>query len=92
MAQSGAAGASALSIQGLFMATILLTSTPKSRALYYGDEALAGLRRLGDVRLNEAAEPWDARELIAAAKGCDIIVSDRSTAAPGEVFDALPDL
>ncbi len=74
------------------MATILLTSTPASRELYYGDEALAGLRKLGEVRLNPNDQPWDAKGLIAAAKGCDIIVSDRSTAGPGEVFDSLPDL
>lgn len=74
------------------MATILLTSTPASRELYYGDEALAGLRKLGEVRLNPNDRPWDVRGLIAAAQGCDIIVSDRATAGPAEVFEALPDL
>jgi len=74
------------------MPTILLTSPRTARDLYYGEEALAGLRKLGAVRLNDGDSPWDAEGLIAAAKDCDIIVSDRSTAGPAAVFDALPGL
>ncbi|MCK6452080.1 MAG: hydroxyacid dehydrogenase [Alphaproteobacteria bacterium] len=74
------------------MPTILLTSPKTARALYYGDEALAGLRKLGEVRLNDSDTAWDAAGLIAAAQGCQVIVSDRQTAGPGSVFDALPDL
>jgi len=74
------------------MPTILLTSPKTARALYYGDEALAGLRKLGEVRLNDGDAAWDADGLIRAAQGCQIIVSDRQTAGPAPVFDALPDL
>ena len=41
------------------MAVILLTHSPETRALYYGERALAGLRALGEVRLNESASPLD---------------------------------
>jgi D-3-phosphoglycerate dehydrogenase / 2-oxoglutarate reductase len=74
------------------MPTILLTSPKTARGLYYGDEALAGLRGLGDVRLNDGDVPWDADGVIRAAQGCQIIVSDRQTAGPGTIFDALPEL
>ena len=71
------------------MPTILLTSPNRARALYYGDEALAGLSALGEVRLNETDDAWTPDQLIAAARGCDIIVSDRQTTGPAPVFDAL---
>lgn len=74
------------------MPTILLTSPKPARELYYGEEALAGLRKLGEVRLNESDTAWDAGALIKAAADCQVIVSDRQTAGPAAVFDALPDL
>ncbi len=74
------------------MPTLLLASSISSRANYYGDEALAGLRRLGTVRLNETAAPLTPAQLIVAASDCVVIVSDRQTAGPAEIFDALPNL
>jgi D-3-phosphoglycerate dehydrogenase len=71
---------------------ILLTHTPEMRRNYYPEEALAGLRALGDVRLHEAAEPLEADRLIAAAQGVRLIVADRMTPGPAEVFWALPEL
>lgn len=71
---------------------ILLTHTPSFRANYYGDEAVARLRALGDVVLYDSETPLDPAALISAAKGIDVIVSDRQTAAPAEVFERLPDL
>ena len=73
-------------------ATIFLTHTPEMRRNYYGDQALAGLRALGTVRLHEGAQALDAGGLIAAATGCQIIVSDRQTPGDGAIFGALPDL
>jgi len=35
------------------MARILLTHSPDTRENYYGPRALAGLRALGEVKLNE---------------------------------------
>ena len=69
----------------------LLTHTPAALSAYYGEKALSALRSLCDVRLNEGSVlgPDTVREL---AQGCDIIISDRNTPAPAEVFRSLPDL
>ena len=45
------------------MATIFLTHDDDARAHYYGDEATARLRALGDLRLNETGAPLST--------GCD---------------------
>jgi D-3-phosphoglycerate dehydrogenase len=71
---------------------ILLTHTPQSRAQYYGARALTGLKAIAEVKLHEASEALDAAGLIAAARDVDIIVADRLTAGPGEIFLALPNL
>jgi D-3-phosphoglycerate dehydrogenase len=71
---------------------ILLTHTPDARARYYGEAALADLRRLGDVRLNPSPEPLGTAALVEIADGCEIIVSDRQTPAPAMLFENSPDL
>ncbi len=71
---------------------ILLTHTPEKRANYYGDKALAALRALGEVRLHEGDEPLDEAHLIAAARGCAVIVSDRATPGYARLFAEAPDL
>ncbi len=73
------------------MATILLTHTPDMLANYYGERALAELRTLGSVRLNETGKVYDAAALAEAARGCDIIVSDRQTPGPPEFFVQAPE-
>ena len=73
-------------------ALILLTHTDEARALYYGDRALAGLRALGEVRLNETGVPLLGNALVAAARGASIIVADRAVPAPAGLFAALPEL
>jgi D-3-phosphoglycerate dehydrogenase len=73
-------------------ATIFLTHTPEMRRNYYGERALAGLAALGTVRFHEGDTPLDAASLIAAAKGCQVIVSDRQTPGDAAIFGALPDL
>jgi D-3-phosphoglycerate dehydrogenase / 2-oxoglutarate reductase len=77
---------------GLDALKILLTHTPQSRAQYYGARALAGLQALAEVKLHEADDALDAAGLVAAAREVDIIVADRLTAGPGEIFPALPNL
>jgi D-3-phosphoglycerate dehydrogenase len=74
------------------MTTILLTHIPDMRKNYYGERALAELRKLGDVRLNETDKVLDAKALIEAARGCQIVVSDRQTPGPAEFFAAAPDV
>jgi D-3-phosphoglycerate dehydrogenase len=71
---------------------ILLTHTPHMRDNYYGPRALAGLSALGDVVLHQGRDTLEGQTLIAAAKGCDLIVADRATALPAAIFDALPAL
>jgi D-3-phosphoglycerate dehydrogenase len=72
--------------------TIFLSHAEDARAHYYGDEALARLCDLGEVRLNETGRPLTAPELIAQAAGCTVIVSDRQAAGPAQLFESLPDL
>lgn len=74
------------------MATIVLTHAEGARAQYYGDEALGRLRTLGEVRLNQTNAPLTPERLIELAAGAQVIVSDRTCAAPAEVFTALPEL
>jgi len=71
---------------------IFLAHTPAMRRNYYGEQALAGLRQLGPVRLHDGDAPLDARQLVAAASGARVIVADRMTAGPASVFAGLPQL
>lgn len=71
---------------------IFLTHDDDARAHYYGDEALARLRALGEVRLNDTGRPLATPELIERAAGCPVIVSYRQTEGPAEIFESLPDL
>lgn len=74
------------------MARILLTHIPEMLANYYGERALAALRELGEVRLNSTGKVLDAEALAKAAEGCEIVVSDRQTAAPAAFFERAPDV
>ncbi|MCA6122200.1 hydroxyacid dehydrogenase [Bradyrhizobium sp. WSM 1704] len=71
---------------------VLLTHTPQMRRNYYGERSLAGLRALADVKLHEGDAALDAIALVRAAEDADIIVADRMTAGPGEIFPRLPKL
>ena len=71
---------------------LLLTHTPHMRRNYYGERALAGLRELAEVVLHEGSEPLDTDGLIAAARGCRIVVADRATPCAASVFASLPEL
>ncbi len=71
---------------------ILLTHTPHMRENYYGPRALAGLQMLGEVVLHQGKTTLEGTSLIAAAQGVDLIVADRATAIPAEIFAGLPEL
>jgi len=71
---------------------ILLTHTPQARAQYYGERSLKGLQDIAPVKLHEANDALDAAGLIEAARDVDIVVADRLTAGPGEIFPKLPKL
>jgi D-3-phosphoglycerate dehydrogenase len=74
------------------MATIVLTHAEEARVNYYGDDALAHLRQLGAVRLNDRGAPLSTEQLVELAWGCQIIVSDRLTEGSAAVFEQLPEL
>lgn len=71
---------------------VLLTHTPQARTQYYGERSLIGLQGIAEVKLHQADTALDAIGLIAAARDVDIIVSDRLTAGPSEIFPRLPKL
>ena len=71
---------------------ILLTHTPDARANYYSPRALGRLQSLGDVVLHGGAMPLDTDALLAIAKDCQVIVSDRATPVEARVFASLPAL
>src|SRR5256714_7519587 len=70
---------------------IFLTHVSDMLQNYYGPRALAEMRKLGEVRLNETGKVLDAKALAEAARGCEIIVSDRQTPGPAEFFPLAPD-
>ena len=71
---------------------VLLTHTPQARRQYYGERSLNGLRALAQVILHEDGDALDAAGLIEAARDVDIIVADRLTEGPAEIFPRLPKL
>jgi D-3-phosphoglycerate dehydrogenase len=74
------------------MTRIFLTHPPEALERYYGERALAGLRTVGEVRLNPLDRELDVSELADAARDCEIIVSYRQTAAGEDLFARLPKL
>ncbi|HEX6704491.1 MAG TPA: NAD(P)-dependent oxidoreductase [Albitalea sp.] len=54
--------------------------------------AVARLRGLGEVVLNHTGVALTTPQLIAAARDCQVIVSDRQAAAPAELFRRSPQL
>src|SRR5712691_2509887 len=74
------------------MARILLTHTPEMFRNYYGERALARLRELGEVRLHGDEHPLAGEGLVAAARCCDIVVSDFKTPGDALVFEKSPQL
>ncbi len=73
------------------MARIFLTHVPDMLENYYGPRALAEMRKHGEVRLNTSRKVLDAKALAEAAKGCEIVVSDRQTPGTAEFFPLAPD-
>ena len=71
---------------------ILLTHSPEAFELYYGERALASLRKAGEVKLNQRSSSLEGEELIRAAEDCDLIVSYRQSPAPAALFERLPRL
>ncbi|HYB56582.1 MAG TPA: NAD(P)-dependent oxidoreductase [Alphaproteobacteria bacterium] len=74
------------------MARIFLTHVPDMLANYYGPRAVAALEKLGEVRFNRSGRVLTAETLAEAARGCEIIVSDRQTPGEAAFFAQAPDL
>jgi len=79
-------------VPGTDRPTILLTHESTAREFWYGQKALAGLRALGEVRLNPDDRIFTPDVLRDAARGCAIIVLDRQTPLTANDFAALPDV
>ncbi len=71
---------------------IFLPHAPDMLQNYFGDKAVEGLRALGEVKFNSLGHPLNTTDLVGAAEGAQIIVSDRQTAGEAAAFQALPDL
>jgi D-3-phosphoglycerate dehydrogenase len=74
------------------MAKVFLTHIPEMLENYYGERAVAALRAMAEVVVNRTGRVLDADGLVEAAKGCDIIVSDRQTPGPAAFFDKAADV
>ena len=72
--------------------SIFLSFTAAARANYYREASQAALQALGTLRLNESAEPLDTMALAEAARGCQVIVSDRATPGDAALFAQCPEL
>jgi D-3-phosphoglycerate dehydrogenase / 2-oxoglutarate reductase len=71
---------------------IFLTHPPEMFDGFYGAGALAGLQALGEVVRNPTGAALDTAGVLAHARDCAIIVSDRQTTGPAELFAGLPGL
>lgn len=71
---------------------ILLTHSPEALRNYYGERALAGLLKLGDVQVNKGPQSLEGEALTSAAADCDLIVSYRQSPAPAAFVTAVTEL
>ena len=74
------------------MARVFLTHSPDMLRNYYGERAVAALAQHAEVVINPTGDVLDAEALTQAARGCEIIVSDRQTPGPASFFRKAPDL
>jgi D-3-phosphoglycerate dehydrogenase / 2-oxoglutarate reductase len=74
------------------MARIFLTHDPDMLENYYGERAVAALRNLGEVAINPTGRVLATAALIEAARGSEIVVSDRQTVGEAAFFERSPDL
>ncbi|MBK5331002.1 MAG: hypothetical protein JJD93_03475 [Ilumatobacteraceae bacterium] len=71
------------------MLTAFLTHNPEDLVAYYG-RALPELKSIAEVVCNPVDRDLSTAELIAAARGCDVIIAHRSTPGDAAVFNELP--
>jgi D-3-phosphoglycerate dehydrogenase / 2-oxoglutarate reductase len=69
---------------------VLLTHNRDLLKNFYGDRAVEALRALPiDLVMNDSDAPLTGDRLVAAAEGCDVVISDRLAAGPREVMEKL---
>ncbi len=72
---------------------LVLVTHPRDRlASYFGDEALARLGRIAQVRLNQGEDDLAGPALVQAAQGCAVVIAYRQTPVDAAAFAALPAL
>src|SRR5215470_6758425 len=71
---------------------VLLTHNRDLLKHFYSPKAVELLRATVDLRTNDSDEPLKGDALVAAAAGCEVIVSDRLAAGPREVLERLRDV
>lgn len=74
------------------MPTVLVTHPAPRLSMYLGDRALARLREVADVRLNDGDADLQGEALVQAAQGCDVVLAYRQTPVDAAVLAALPQL
>jgi D-3-phosphoglycerate dehydrogenase len=71
---------------------ILITHNNDLLDNFYSREAVKQLEAFAEVRLNGTDEPLAGDRLVEAARGVDIILSDRLAPGTADIFARLPDL
>lgn len=74
------------------MATVLLTHGPEERRTRFPDSAMQALQALASVRVNDTGDVLTTAQLVALARGCEIVLCDRLTPADREFFAAASDV
>ena len=74
------------------MATVLVTHPADRLRQYFGDEALARLRRIAQVRLNPSNADLSGPALVQAAQGCQVMIAYRQTSLDAATLQAMPEL
>src|ERR1051326_2081514 len=68
---------------------VLLTHNRDLLKHFYSPKAVDLLRSIVDLRMNDSDAPLIGEALVAAAQGCQAIISDRLAAGPREVLERL---
>jgi D-3-phosphoglycerate dehydrogenase len=72
--------------------SIALTHKANARQYWFGDDALNGLKSLGDVRLNPGQASLSGLELVKFIGSAPVVVLDRETRLGRSELDSLPNL
>ncbi|MET0349580.1 MAG: NAD(P)-dependent oxidoreductase [Rhizobacter sp.] len=74
------------------MTTVFVSHPQDKFDHYFGARALAALRDVADVRLNETPHELPLPALVDALDGCDALIAYRGTAGPEALFAQCPQL